>query len=83
MEDDVLAEQIDQARGYLEQAREEQEEKLNIKRKKITSGDDLAHGVLKIVKVYLAIKRRIQPGDKMASSHPTTKWRVSSGSPIK
>ena len=69
MEDDALAEQIEQAKGYLEQAREEQEEKLNIKRKKITSGDDLAHGVLKIVKVYLAIKRRIQPGDKMAGRH--------------
>ena len=33
------------------------------------SGDDLAPGVLKIVKVYLAIKRRIQPGDKMAGRH--------------
>ena len=32
-------------------------------------GDDLAPGVLKIVKVYLAIKRRIQPGDKMAGRH--------------
>ena len=33
------------------------------------AGDDLAPGVLKIVKVYLAIKRRIQPGDKMAGRH--------------
>ncbi len=69
MKDDALAEQIEQAAGYLEQVREEQEEKLNIKKRKITSGDDLAHGVLKIVKVYLAIKRRIQPGDKMAGRH--------------
>ena len=36
---------------------------------KLESGDDLAPGVLKIVKVYLAIKRRIQPGDKMAGRH--------------
>ena len=36
---------------------------------KITSGDDLAPGVLKVVKVYLAVKRRIQPGDKMAGRH--------------
>ena len=39
------------------------------KRGKIETGDDLAPGVLKIVKVYLAIKRRIQPGDKMAGRH--------------
>ena len=32
-------------------------------------GDDLAPGVLKMVKVYLATKRRIQPGDKMAGRH--------------
>jgi len=43
--------------------------KFDIKRRKITQGDDLAPGVLKIVKVYLAVKRRIQPGDKMAGRH--------------
>ena len=42
---------------------------LKIKKNKLTQGDDLAPGVLKIVKVYLAIKRRIQPGDKMAGRH--------------
>jgi DNA-directed RNA polymerase subunit beta len=39
------------------------------KRGKLQSGDDLAPGVLKIVKVYMAVKRRIQPGDKMAGRH--------------
>ncbi|MFT5426825.1 MAG: DNA-directed RNA polymerase subunit beta [Gammaproteobacteria bacterium] len=39
------------------------------KRAKLTSGDDLAPGVLKMVKVYLAVKRIIQPGDKMAGRH--------------
>ena len=39
------------------------------RRRKITAGDDLAPGVLKMVKVYLAVKRRIQPGDKMAGRH--------------
>jgi len=45
--------------------------KLDLKRKKakIIRGHDLAPGVIKIVKVYLAIKRRIQPGDKMAGRH--------------
>ncbi len=42
---------------------------LEEKRKKITQGDDLAPGVLKIVKVYMAVKRYIQPGDKMAGRH--------------
>ncbi len=68
-EDDSVAEQLEQSRAYLEEVREEQEDKLNDKKRKITSGDDLAHGVLKIVKVYLAIKRRVQPGDKMAGRH--------------
>ncbi len=39
------------------------------KKAKLTSGDDLAPGVLKMVKVYLAVKRRLQPGDKMAGRH--------------
>jgi len=39
------------------------------KKSKIIRGHDLAPGVIKIVKVYLAIKRRIQPGDKMAGRH--------------
>ena len=51
----------------------EYKEDLNLafgKRKdKVTGGDELAPGVLKIVKVYLAIKRRIQPGDKLAGRH--------------
>ena len=40
-----------------------------MKKEKITAGDDLAPGVLKMTKVYLAVKRRIQPGDKMAGRH--------------
>jgi DNA-directed RNA polymerase subunit beta len=45
------------------------EKRLEEKRIKITAGDDLAPGVLKMVKVYLAVKRRVQPGDKMAGRH--------------
>ena len=44
-------------------------ERFEEKREKIIRGHDLAPGVIKIVKVYLAIKRRIQPGDKMAGRH--------------
>ena len=44
-------------------------EKFEERKQKITRGHDLAPGVIKIVKVYMAIKRRIQPGDKMAGRH--------------
>jgi DNA-directed RNA polymerase subunit beta len=40
-----------------------------VKRKKLTQGDELPPGVLKMVKVYVAVKRRLQPGDKMAGRH--------------
>jgi DNA-directed RNA polymerase subunit beta len=60
---------IEAAAAQLEQQREEINQRLEEKRKKITMGDDLAPGVLKMVKVYLAVKRRIQPGDKMAGRH--------------
>jgi len=53
----------------VEQQRKEFEERFELKKKKITMGDDLAPGVLKMVKVYLAVKKRIQPGDKMAGRH--------------
>jgi len=49
--------------------RKEFEQRLENKRSKLTTGDDLAPGVLKMVKVYLAVKRRVQPGDKMAGRH--------------
>ena len=62
--------------GELEQLAEQYDElkadydkRFETKRRKITQGDDLAPGVLKIVKVYLAVKRHIQPGDKMAGRH--------------
>ena len=66
----------DEANGQLEKAREQLdaqkallEEYFEEKKGKLTSGDDLAPGVLKMVKVYLAVKRRVQPGDKMAGRH--------------
>ncbi|MGR3807296.1 DNA-directed RNA polymerase subunit beta [Pasteurella testudinis] len=61
--------QLEQLAEQHEELRKEFERKLEIKRNKIIQGDDLAPGVLKIVKVYLAVKRQIQPGDKMAGRH--------------
>ncbi len=69
MSNDALNKQLERAEEQLKERRKELDERFEDKRKKLTQGDDLAPGVLKIVKVYLAIKRRIQPGDKMAGRH--------------
>jgi DNA-directed RNA polymerase subunit beta len=69
MEDDALSDELDAAEKHLIEYREGLDHRFEDKKKKLQSGDDLAPGVLKIVKVYLAIKRRIQPGDKMAGRH--------------
>ncbi|NJD05601.1 MAG: DNA-directed RNA polymerase subunit beta [Methylococcaceae bacterium] len=61
--------QLEAIAEQIQQQREEMNRRLEEKKKKITMGDDLAPGVLKMVKVYLAVKRRIQPGDKMAGRH--------------
>ncbi|MGP1928625.1 MAG: DNA-directed RNA polymerase subunit beta [Arsenophonus sp. NC-WZS1-MAG3] len=61
--------QLKQLAQEYNQLKAEFEKKLEAKRRKITQGDDLAPGVLKIVKVYLAVKRQIQLGDKMAGRH--------------
>ncbi len=61
--------QLERIRERLEQQRDEFDRRLEEKKAKITQGDDLAPGVLKMVKVYLAVKRRVQPGDKMAGRH--------------
>ena len=61
--------QLEQASKHLEELEKEIDKRFLQNQKKITQGDDFAPGVLKIVKVYLAVKRRIQPGDKMAGRH--------------
>ncbi len=67
--DDALDTQLEQLNEQLKQEQKNFDERYEEKRKKISAGDDLAPGVLKMVKVYLAVKRRIQPGDKMAGRH--------------
>ncbi|MGL5250622.1 MAG: DNA-directed RNA polymerase subunit beta, partial [Enterovibrio sp.] len=68
-EDEALQAQLEQLVEQYEELKVEFDKKFDTKRHKITQGDDLAPGVLKIVKVYLAVKRCIQPGDKMAGRH--------------
>jgi DNA-directed RNA polymerase subunit beta len=67
-EDDV-ATQLESIKNSLEQTRHSFDLAFEEKRKKLTQGDELPAGVLKMVKVYLAVKRRLQPGDKMAGRH--------------
>jgi len=67
--DEAVAQQMEQLKESLEKRRHEFDLMFEEKRRKLTQGDELPTGVLKMVKVYLAVKRRLQPGDKMAGRH--------------
>ena len=67
--DDEVAAQLESIKNSTEQTRHSFDLAFEEKRKKLTQGDELPAGVLKMVKVYLAVKRRLQPGDKMAGRH--------------
>jgi DNA-directed RNA polymerase subunit beta len=69
LSDEGKQEELEQLATSYDELKAEYDKKYETKRRKIIQGDDLAPGVLKIVKVYLAVKRRIQPGDKMAGRH--------------
>ena len=69
LKNETANEQLEQLAQQIERHREDFERQFEEKKLKLTSGDDLAPGVLKMAKVYLAVKRRMQPGDKMAGRH--------------
>ncbi len=69
LRDDAAMTQLEAVQAQLKAQREAFDERYEEKKSKITAGDDLAPGVLKMVKVYLAVKRRIQAGDKLAGRH--------------
>ncbi|MDX9706461.1 MAG: DNA-directed RNA polymerase subunit beta [Azospira sp.] len=69
MADEEVAQQLEQLKEGLEQTRKDFDIAFEEKRKKLTQGDELPPGVQKMVKVYVAVKRRLQPGDKMAGRH--------------
>ena len=68
-QDESLVEMLENSEQSLADRKTMLEERFEDKKRKLQTGDDLAPGVQKIVKVYLAIKRTIQPGDKMAGRH--------------
>ena len=67
--DESLAKQLELTKQSLAQKYEEADAMYEIKKKKLTQGDELQPGVQKMVKVFIAIKRRLQAGDKMAGRH--------------
>ncbi|MFO7581916.1 DNA-directed RNA polymerase subunit beta [Guyparkeria sp.] len=69
VEDETAASALEEYKAQLEREKEEAEARFEDKKRKIQQGDDLQPGVLKMVKVYVAVKRRIQPGDKLAGRH--------------
>ena len=68
-QNEAINKQLKQIELNLNEYRENLKEIFKEKKSKVSGGDDLAPGVLKVVKVYLAIKRRVQPGDKLAGRH--------------
>ncbi|MGB3427808.1 MAG: DNA-directed RNA polymerase subunit beta, partial [Burkholderiaceae bacterium] len=69
LSDDEAAGQLESLKDSIELKRKQFDQAFEDKKKKLTQGDELPPGVLKMVKVYLAVKRRLQPGDKMAGRH--------------
>jgi DNA-directed RNA polymerase subunit beta len=69
LQDEAISQQLEVAYDQIKNFQHEHSQSLAEKTKQIQQGDDLAPGVLKVVKVFLAIKRTIQPGDKVAGRH--------------
>ncbi|SFZ75983.1 DNA-directed RNA polymerase subunit beta [Chitinimonas taiwanensis] len=67
--DEEVAKQLELMKDNLVQKRAEFDLRFEDKKRKLTQGDELPPGVQKMVKVYVAVKRRLQPGDKMAGRH--------------
>jgi DNA-directed RNA polymerase subunit beta len=67
--DEETSIQLEQVRESMAQKRKAFDAAFDEKKKKLTQGDELAPGVQKMVKIYIAVKRRLQPGDKMAGRH--------------
>jgi len=69
LSDEEVAAQLEQVKESLGLKRLEFDAAFDLKKRKLTQGDELQAGVQKMVKVYVAVKRRLQAGDKMAGRH--------------
>ena len=69
MQNDKVSRDLERLSAHCKEQRARAEEHFQQRRERLVAGDEMAPDVLKIVKVYLAMKRRIQPGDKLAGRH--------------
>ncbi len=69
VEDDKVMSEIEQIKKQYDEKKEELNKIFHSKVEKLQSGDDLPQGALKVVKVFIATKHKLQPGDKMAGRH--------------
>jgi DNA-directed RNA polymerase subunit beta len=69
VEDEKIMSEIAQIKQQYDDKKDELNKRFNNKVEKLQSGDDLPQGALKVVKVYIATKHKLQPGDKMAGRH--------------
>ncbi len=69
MKDEAINDQLENLRSVIDSQEDVFQTRMKEAKAKLDAGDDLAPGVLKMIKVYLAVKRRVQPGDKMAGRH--------------
>jgi DNA-directed RNA polymerase subunit beta len=67
--DDARQAQVEAIKGQYDEAVKVIDDRFEDRREKLERGDELAPGVLKMVKVFVAVKRKLQPGDKMAGRH--------------
>jgi len=67
--DDAVQAQLEAVKGQYDEAVKRIKDKFEDRKEKLERGDELAPGVLKMVKVFVAVKRKLQPGDKMAGRH--------------
>ncbi len=67
--DDNMQAQLEAVKGQYDEAVKAIKDKYEDRKEKLERGDELAPGVLKMVKVFVAVKRKLQPGDKMAGRH--------------
>ncbi len=69
MDDEKFMSEVEALRGQYDESRKRLEQRFIDKVEKLQRGDELPPGVMKMVKVFVAVKRKIQPGDKMAGRH--------------
>ncbi|WP_010544854.1 DNA-directed RNA polymerase subunit beta [Sphingomonas elodea] len=69
VQDDTMQGNLEAVKGQYDEAVKRIKDKFEDRREKLERGDELPPGVLKMVKVFVAVKRKLQPGDKMAGRH--------------